>query len=352
MRRLPAPRGQRAASSPDLCLVLLALVLTGLASGVARAEAMDPILSRLRIVGGRGGCDISAGYCKDAERFERLVSELGVSLAPPLIMPAASDGPSGLGLALDMTLTNVDANASYWQSGTISPDPVLIWTHATLRKGLPFGLEVGTTIGRGHSTSLWSLGLSLKWALFEGFRTGIGHLPDVALQATTTRSMGLDDLTLATHTVDLLFSKPLHVGRGYRIAPMLGAQLLFLEAESGSVDLTPGPDDSGDDDQTAAEVDAFEACRPGQPEAGKGVPLLCSGEGADFANNVQFDEVDQTRLRLFFGGQLQFGVWRFTTSFGLDLLAPELEAPRNDPMSGDGAMRRQVAFSLSAGAVL
>jgi hypothetical protein len=251
-----------------------------------------------------------------------------------------------------MTVTNVDANASHWQSGTVSPDPVLIWTHATLRKGLPFGLEVGTTIGRGHSTSLWSLGLSVKWALFEGFRTGIGHLPDVALQATTTRSMGLDDLTLATHTLDLLFSKPLHVGRGYRIAPMLGAQLLFLEAESGPVDLTPGPDDSGGEDQPAAEVDAFEACRPAAPEPGSSVPLSCTGSGVDFANNVRFEPVEQTRLRVFFGGQLQLGVWRFTTSLGLDLIAPELSAPRNDPDASEGTVQRQVAFSISAGAVL
>lgn len=350
MRRLPAPRGLRAASIQAFCVALLALVAAS--GGVAYADAMDPILSRLRIVGGRGGCDEEAGYCRDAERFERLVSELGVSLAPPLITPAASDGPSGLGLSLDMTITNVDANAPYWQSGTLSPDPVLIWTHATLRKGLPFGLEVGTTIGRGHATSLWSLGLSLKWALFEGFRTGIGLLPDVALQATTTRSMGLDDLTLATHTLDLLFSKPIHVGRGYRIAPMLGAQLLFLEAESGLVDLTPGPDNSGDEEQTAADVDAFEACKPGAPEVGKSVPLMCTDDASDFANNVQFEAVEQARFRLFFGGQLQFGIWRFTTSFGLDLIAPELAAPRNDPSTSEGTIRRQIAFSLSAGAVL
>lgn len=356
--RLPAPRGQRAASIQSFCAtwrVLVAGVLLGSAmpSGTARAESMDPILSRLRIVGGRGFCtQDEQNFCKNSEWFERLVSELGVSIAPTLISPAASDGPSGLGLALDMTVTSVDANAAHWQSGTLSPDPVLVWTHATLRKGLPFGLEVGTTIGRGHATSLWSLGLSLKWAIIEGFRTGVGVLPDVALAATTTRSMGLDDLTLATHTLDLLLSKPLHVGRGYRIAPMLGVQLLFLEAESGLVDLTPGPDTSGEDEQSVEEVDAFEACKPGSPDTGDAVALTCTESGADFANNVQFDDVAQARVRLFVGGQLQFGIWRFSTSLGFDLVAPELQAQRREPATSDPMLGRQITFTLSAGAVL
>ena len=365
MRRLPAASGQRAASqellTSSVCawVAVLVLGLGVVPAGRARAESMDPVLSRLRIAGGRPGCGNTSdvNFCKDDELFERMVSELGVALAPPMASPAASHGPSGLSLALDVTVTNVDANAAQWgrtQAGASGePDPVLAWTHATLRKGLPFGLEVGTTIGRGHATSLWSLGLSLKWAIVEGFRTGIGALPDVALQATTTRSMGLDDLRLATHTGELLFSKPLHVGRGYRVAPFLGVQLLFLEAQSGLVDLTPGPDDSGPGDgQEPADVDAFERCRPGAPEPGRGTPLVCTGNGDDFINNVQFNPVDQTRLRLFVGGELQYGLWRVSTSLGFDLLAPELEAMRRDPGQTEATLKRQLAFSISAGAVL
>lgn len=317
---------------------------------------MDPVLSRLRVVGGRSGCmnqPDAPRYCKNAESFERLVSELAVSLAPPLLAPAASDGPSGLALSLDMSITSVDANASHWQSGAAtSPDPMLVWTHATLRKGLPFGLEVGTTIGRGHATSLWTLGLSLKWAIVEGFHTGVGVLPDVALQTTTTRSMGLDDLTLATHTIDLLLSKRMSLGRGYRIAPMVGIQFLYLQAESGLVDLTPGPDPTAKEPQTVEEVDAFEACRPDKPGLGQTVPLTCTQSGGDFANNVQFDPVEQARLRLFIGGQLQLGIWRFSTSFGFDLIAPELEAMRRSPSDTEPTIGRQIVFSLAAGAVL
>lgn len=371
MRRLPAASGQRAAPSDGsrqrgrttrlarARWALLAALACAAAPGVARAESMDPVLSRFRIVSGTAGCAGANSYqfCKNGELFERVVSELGVALAPPLTAPAASSGPSGLGLALDMTVTSVDAGAAQWQSGTQAgtdgaPDPVLVWTRATLRKGLPFGFEVGAAVGRGHATSLWSLGLSVKWAIVEGFRSGAGALPDVAVQGSTTRSMGLDDLSIATHALDLILSKPLHVGGGYRIAPLLGAQLLFIEAESGMVDLTPGPDDSGPVDQTPEQVDAFGACRPGAPEEGEAVPLSCTGTGEDFVNNVLFDPVQQTRLRLFVGGQLQFGVWRFSASFGFDLFEPELEATRRDPGDTAPTLERQLAVSVAAGAVL
>jgi hypothetical protein len=353
MRRSPAASGQRAASI-QICVVLFVVLASAVRSPLARAEAMDPVLSRLRIVSTLRGCRSQDPdhVCKNSEQFERLVSELGVALAPPLVSPAASFGPSGLALAIDTTVTSIDANGAQWRNGVHGdPDPVLVWTHATLRKGLPFGLEVGANIGRGHATSLWSLGLSVKWAIIEGFRTGVGVLPDVALQASTTRSMGLDDLTLATHSVDLLLSKPLNVGRGYRIAPMLGTQLLFLEVDSGLVDLTPGPDPSARPAQSVGAVDAFESCEPGAPAAGQGAPLMCQNKGVDFGNNVQFDPISQTRLRLFIGGQLQYDIWRFSSSLGVDLLTPELEATRIDA-SNEPTLGRQVAFSISAGAVL
>lgn len=324
---------------------------------------MDPVLSRLRIVGGVASCPDAEDYefCRDQQGFERLVSEIGVALAPPITTPARSVGASGISLLVDMTLTAIDANAWYWRkgsegegddgsglSGNLDPDPVLMWTHAALRKGLPLGFEVGASIGKGHATSLWALGLSLKWAIVEGFHSGIGALPDVALQVSTTRSMGNDDLTVSAHALDVLISKPLQIGEGFAVSPLLAAQLLFLESESDVVDLTPGVTGT-----PAAFPDAFAACRPEHMDySDRDAPLDCQGPGEDFANHVQFDPVAQTRMRMFLGGQAQHGIWRFSATIGFDLVTPALAA---DPPEAGGVRSRhsrQVALTIAAGAAL
>src|SRR5690349_9958767 len=194
-----------------------------LASGARSAQAhdMDLALSRLRLAqpwcGDDGrGLDVEA-YCGDQELFERLVSELAVAMAPPAAGPARTVGPRGLKLSLSTTLTGVHAGELYWRRGTegslparqISgdpngasigdnpdPSPVLFWNRLEARKGLPFGFEAGAALGQGIDTSLWTLGLSLKWALFEGFRTQLGRLPDVAVQGGYSRSVGSSQATI------------------------------------------------------------------------------------------------------------------------------------------------------------
>ncbi len=327
---------------------------------------MDPALSRLSIVGGRDDCPDSGplSWCRNQESYERLVSQLGVSIAPSLHAPARSVGSRGLSLSLGMTITSIDANAGYWRKGSegsasdaagganTSPDPALVWTRATLSKGLPFGFEVGASAGKGYATSLWSLGLSIKWAIIEGFRTGIGALPDVAIAASTTRSMGLDEVSLAAHSMDLLLSKPFHTGQGFVLSPLLGLQLLFIEAHSAPVDLTPGPPALSTRPVSTEDVDAFAACRPTPDRTTRSAPLLCSGTGDDFVNNVHFDAVSQTRLRLFVGGQAQHGMWRFSASLGFDLLTPKLAAERVTPIQTTRVLGRQVALALAAGIAL
>ena len=63
---------------------------------------------------------------------------------------------------------------------------------------------------------MWTLGGALKWALFEGFRTGLGQLPDVALQAALSRSVGSSQATVQLFTIDLALSKPFVVEHTWR----------------------------------------------------------------------------------------------------------------------------------------
>jgi len=320
---------------------------------------MDLALGRLRVVAGRGDCPVSAEaqFCPNEEAFERLTSELAVSMAPPLAVPARSVGARGFALELGTTVTTLDSAGGHWKLGTEgntigavaneSPDQVLVWNRVTARKGLPLGFEASASVARAPQTSLWSIGVGVKLALVEGFRTGVGRLPDVALQLATTRSFGSDQVELSTHTLDLILSKPFALGAGAVITPLLGLQLLFLEAESGVVDLTPGPRE-GEDAMTPLSQDAFGSCQPVTRPDITGTPLLCNVDGtdADFINDVQFDAVAHARARVAIGAQTRIGMWLISGVFAVDLIEPDLAATS---LTSDQSISRQVAMQVSAG---
>jgi hypothetical protein len=330
---------------------------------------MDLALSRLRINPGQGGCG-SAGatkVCADQELFERLVSELAVTMAPPTSGPARGGGPRGFQLTLNTTITSIEGSRSYWAYGTEgdgkgddgtalndSPQSVMVWNRAEARKGLPFGFEVAAALGQGLNTSLWSYGLALKWALVEGFHTGLGRMPDVSLQAALDRSVGSSQATLQVFSFDVTLSKPFVIDRTWTISPFTGVQMLWNHVTSGMIDLTPG---GPADPQTRVpdpSRDAYNACKPAPGNTQSGPTLTCTnstpGAGADFSNDIAFKTLDQTRARMFVGGQARYQMFLMSMSLLFDLIAPDLGAPPR--LLHSSQVARQLAFSVAVGAVL
>jgi hypothetical protein len=303
-------------------------------------------------------------FCPDNELFERLVSELAVSMAPPVNHPARSIGPRGFHLGVDTTLTTLDAGESQWLRGTegehpdaddlINPSPswVMIWNRVEARKGLPFGLELGSTLAQAVDTSLWSFGLQLKWALFEGFHSGVGRLPDLSIGGGFQQSLGSHQLSIQLFTLDLVASKRFVVDRTVQLSPFLGAQLLFVDAQSEVVDLTPGGEAVAP--AQAAPEDAFGDCMPdpaGQPAQSATYIECADGSRGDFINQVAFNDVSQRRMRLGAGARLRYDFFTAGISVMLDLLTPAVQAPiRDQPDQPD--VTRQLAFNFSLGAVL
>jgi hypothetical protein len=348
----------------------------------AHADAMDLALSRLRIPSDKDNCGNRPGgtWCADQELFERLVSELGVAMAPAVTGPARTIGPRAFQLMLGTTVTSIEGGQLYWRRGsegrrglyqpedmldpTIaqdrpalgfneSPPAALAWNQVQFRKGLPFGLEAGALLGQGLQTSMWTLGAALKWSLFEGFRTGLGQLPDVAFQAAISRSVGSSQATLHVYAFDLTFSKPFVVEQTWSVSPFLGFQLLHADIDSGVVDLTPGGP-SPVAGQPPPE-DAYGSCRPmpGHRATAAGGTLECTaGDARDFANDVVFEPISQSRLRMFVGGQTRYHMFVFAASLLFDVLVPELEAEMVQPVIDSSDLAHHVAFSMSIGAVL
>ena len=281
----------RAVSWCKLLVGTLLLGLVGVNPQPARAEAMDLSLGRLRVPADYAQCARTAGFCPDQELFERLVSELAMAVAPPASTAAHTAGLKGLSVGLLHTVTSIQGGAYYWKRGTqgdasaaeqeLNQDParVLQWTRLQLRKGLPFGVEVAGHVGYGFNTSMWAIGGQLKIAILEGFRSGWGAAPDVAVAVGTQAVVGAADLRLFVHSLKLLLSKPYVIGGNVRLTPILSGELLAVAANSGYLDFDWNlctQDDSCEDASSGSGVARFAPLRQWRVRWALGAELALS----------------------------------------------------------------------------
>ena len=123
----------------------------------------------------------------DNHSYARLLSQLSAAVAPGLLAPVTTRGPSGFDVAFDTNVTSLDNNASYWRRGTRgssrdatcagrNDDVRSALTVSRLRftKGLPLGLSIGANVGKLQRTSLWVVGAELKLALDRGAHAALG----------------------------------------------------------------------------------------------------------------------------------------------------------------------------------
>ena len=348
---------------------VIALLLFGPAA--VRADDMDISLARLRVATSGGGA-LPAGcsatgengsprdYCADVDGWNGLVSELGGSMIPPVLSPARTVGYGGFYVGVEGWLTPI-SDAGRWHYGTEGdstagaescgpnygagdlgcnrfPSRTLIWSRVSARKGFPFGFELGTHFASLLSTEYWAWGLEVKWALFEGFRSGIaGILPDIAVRGMVNTMVGEAEFNMTIPSVDIVISKPIAVLGAGTITPFVSGQLAWILADSELVDLTP-------------EIDAFAECEP----APDSTMTTCTRStaipggrmpGQDYNNNTTFPKVRATRTRLALGVQGRYEQITLSASFAFDLQEPSTgsdELTNND-------LRRQIQVTAGAG---
>lgn len=229
---------------------------------------MDPVLDRLCLTDPNdetAGCSdpINGVNFADEDSYSRLMQQLATVATAPVLTPARTIGYRHFQLTLDASITNIAGNATtYWRRGTEgrrvpSDDPDVAadafangnravdsnmsFTRLTLRKGLPLGFELAASAGHIRRTSLFLWTFELKWALFEGYRRRFpGWVPDLAVRGTVTAVTGTRGYTLTVPTFDVILSKPIPIGRTFRVSPFVAGQLIWTIADSEIVDLTPG----------------------------------------------------------------------------------------------------------------
>lgn len=333
---------------------LLVLLATLLVPAAASAGDMDVTLARLRAPPGPDTCPAMGDnglprmYCADEDAWRRLTSQLGFSLAPPVLSPARTTGYGGLYVGVEGWVTGIDSDADYWQVGTEGdegsldrnrfPDSTLIWSRLVARKGFPFGIELGTSFAKLLNTSYWAWGLEVKWALVEGFRYAFGTvLPDIAVRGMVNTMVGDPEFNLTVPSLDFVVSKRITVAGTAVITPILSYQIAWIFADSELVDLTP-------------EIDAFDECRPETDSSS----TTCTrdpasipsgrGPGEDYNNNTTFDELRATRQRLAIGVRGEYQALTLTATFTFDLAKP---GDQDDEVPDD--LPRQWTVAAGAG---
>tara|TARA_B100001750_G_scaffold219681_1_gene206747 strand:- start:5789 stop:6760 length:972 start_codon:yes stop_codon:yes gene_type:complete len=294
-----------------LAVAVLAVALLG--GATARADDMDPALYRLRIDGGDGT------FSPDQAAFARLTSQLGFAVAAPVTTGAATTGTQGFYVGFETSIASIDDGADYWRLGTEGNGGAdenrfvngsLVSSRLHVRKGLPFGIEIGLEGGHFYDSSLWVWGADLKIAILEGFREGWqAILPDIAVRGTVRSLAGARDLQLTVPSFDVIVSKRLVLGKVLELTPMVAAQFFWIAADSEVVDLTPG-------------TDAYAACDPVATPDPESPPLACQGDTSDLANNRSFDELRAFRSRLALGLSGRYRYLSLGVTFHIDLLDP------------------------------
>jgi hypothetical protein len=288
-----------------------------------------------------GGCGTSgSGFAQcfpDNQLFVNLVNQLGGALAPSLMAPAGTIGYNGLYFGYEHSISNVNGDASYWHRGTEGSDPnrvpegagglqrdraptVLFVSRFHVRKALPFGFELGLQASYLHDSSMVAMGFDLRWALFEGFRTGVGYLPDFAVRGSVNTLVGNPQLYLTVVGLDASLSKAIPIAGMMALTPYAGGQALFILGDSAVIDTTPSRSSFQECPrrQTTFSTDA---------SGHQSSQLVCTGGTGgpatgvnDSLNDVVFQQTRLLRWRAFAGLRYTLGIFTLTGEFAIDLL--------------------------------
>ena len=278
--------------APVLALALLAL------AAPAGAQDMNIALSRLSLP---GSCEAGRGV-QDDEAYRFVMTELAGAMTPPVLTPAGTRGVRGIYVGFETWFTGIESSEPAWHRAVEGDggstdatrsrfvDNVIAWGRLNVRKGLPFGFELGTNISYMANSTYWALGAEVRWAIFEGFRDGVGWIPDLAVRGAVQTLMGDGELNVTVPSVELILSEPFVIANTVELTPWVVGQVAFPIVDSELVDLTP-------------ETSAF-------------------GDNDDLNNNVVFPSLRSTRWRLGAGLQIRYEWFTLLGNFMFDIVKP------------------------------
>ena len=333
-------------------------------AGEARADSMDPAIERFVTQpsfpkGFKGSCTslaanpapilkppfpanavMNAGSyaCKPNNvSFDNLVSEYAFAIAPTAFHPARTTGFGGFAFTFDASYTKINQDQAdstgtqYWHQGpqgppdpntnknsitNAQPDSLLQVYSLKARKGFPFGFELTGDVGYIANTVMWVAGADIRWAILEGFRTGVlGYLPDISVGSGVRSLTGTSEFDLTTVGIDAQVSKPIPLADSSVLSPYVGYQRVYVFGDSQTVSLAPS-------------VNPLTQCGF-SGNMTNGQPICKNQTLGTFAFNedTTFSKVRNQRDRGIVGLNYRYEALYIAGQFLIDLIAPGSEDP-------------------------
>ena len=172
----------------------------------------------------------------DKAKFEQLMTEYGMAIAPGFTQPGETLGSKGFELGVVYGFAKVGQvkvnDATPWEGTYGGKDPgSLNLVTIEARKGLPASFEVGGKVSYILGSHLFSFGVSGKLALIES----VGYAPDLAIRASYNTLMGSKEVSMDVTTLDAIISYDFSLAGMMAVAPYMAYSLTKITAASNDI---------------------------------------------------------------------------------------------------------------------
>lgn len=165
--------------------ILLCICLTSGISGVTSASSLETIGNLSQ------------------DQFAEFSKELGAATHYKSVSPPESMGTLGFDVGLELSSTDVSGDVFDLASDGSFEGSDLVVPKLHVHKGLPFGLDIGASLGAIPDTDATIIGGELRYAIING---GV-VTPSIAIRASYSQIQGLDDIDVQNSAIELGISK-------------------------------------------------------------------------------------------------------------------------------------------------
>lgn len=158
--------------------------------------------------------------------FKDLSKELGAAIAYRNLAPAEPLGITGFDVAVQGSFIDIKSDSSYWNKAAGDAPGYVGYPSVRVRKGLPFGIDVGAMYSQVIDTDIKLFGVEVSKAILEGSVA----TPALGVRATYTKLSGVDELDMQTAGIDASISKGFIF-----LTPYAGAGMLWVDSEPNGV---------------------------------------------------------------------------------------------------------------------